>query len=106
MLSAIRNSPIAKRLFGEPEAPATTASTLTEVVSFGPAAIAAGSAAEDAAPNDDDLPKTPPTDLAAAANSAQGQFSCVREVQTSRAHLHELTLLSSSMHPLNILDYA
>lgn len=98
--------------FGEPEAPVTTANTLTEVVSFGPAARANGSATEEATSDDDDPPKTPPTNLAEAATvedlrarldaSNHGQYSMADQLQrqqliidlllAGQAHQNELML--------------
>ena len=77
MLSAIRNSPLAKRLFGEPQPPDTSAFTLTDVVSY--------SAAE----GDDAMPdghKTPPTQVPLRADDPSSSLpqDAVLDYEASR----------------------
>ena len=49
------HSPLAKRLFANREAPATSASTLTEVISFGTAAKDAADSYDDSTPSDREI---------------------------------------------------
>ena len=94
MLSAIRNSPIAKRLFGEPRPPDTAASTTTEVVSFAAAAAAAeGDVPDPSTPPDPTLTHAHPAD----AIDVTGDVFRAMQDQQQQLQLQQ-QLLESMMH--------
>ena len=85
MLSAIRNSPLAKRLFGEPQPPDTSASTLIEVVSY-----SAADAEDDDAMSDGH--RTPPTQVPLRADDSSSSLfqDAVLNYEASRQTHNEL----------------
>ena len=85
MLSAIRNSPLAKRLFGEPQPPDTSASTLTEVVSY----FAASAGGDDTI---SDGHRTPPTQVPLRADDPSSSLfqDAVLNYEASRQAQNEL----------------